>query len=183
VPLSVTAAFIVLALTASSASAYIVVSGGRGLMLPGDPASAPAAAAAETPGATPGSTRERTPPLTGDPTPEPERSPIATATPATAPSPSPSPVPEATASPAPTAEPTSTARPRPTPTTVASRFAGLDRCPAPASCYIYVVRPGDNLFSIANFFGSTLREVQAMNPALGSGASLHAGDEVRLPPP
>jgi hypothetical protein len=44
------------------------------------------------------------------------------------------------------------------------------------------VRRGDNLFSIANYFGVPLRRVYAMNPWL-ENSGLRAGQELRLPPP
>ena len=73
----------------------------------------------------------------------------------------------------------------PTPTTrtkaSASRLALLTPCPDSPDCYIYVVRSGDNLFSIANYFGVPLSTVKAMNPWTKNG--LKAGRELRIPPP
>jgi LysM repeat protein len=43
------------------------------------------------------------------------------------------------------------------------------------------VRRGDNLFSIAKYFGVPLKTVQAMNPWTKSG--LVAGHELRIPTP
>ena len=69
------------------------------------------------------------------------------------------------------------ATPRPT----SNRFALLKPCPGTPDCYIYIVRSGDNLFSIAKYFGVPLKTVQAMNPWTKSG--LVAGKELRIPTP
>jgi len=58
----------------------------------------------------------------------------------------------------------------------------LEPCPNADRCWIYTVRPGDNLFSIANYFGVPLARVYAMNPWLES-TGLRAGQALRLPPP
>ena len=88
--------------------------------------------------------------------------------------PSPSPTPTATPTPEPdrrrrarrrppTPTPTPTAPPPPGAT--ASRLALLKPCPDKANCYIYVVRSGDNLYSIANYFGVPLvKTVKAVEP-------------------
>ena len=55
-------------------------------------------------------------------------------------------------------------------------------CPDAPNCWIYKVRSGDNLFSIANYFGVPLARVYAMNPWLES-TGLRAGQSLRLPPP
>jgi LysM repeat protein len=87
--------------------------------------------------------------------------------------PSPNPTPAAT----PTPEPTAKATPKPK----SSRYALLTPCPGTSDCYIYVVRSGDNLFSIAKYFGVPLKTVQAMNPWTKSG--LVAGRQLRIPTP
>ena len=107
------------------------------------------------------------------PTPEPTAAPTPAPTPTVSPSPSPSPSPTPTATP----EPTAKATPRPT----SNRFALLKPCPGTPDCYIYIVRSGDNLFSIAKYFGVPLKTVQAMNPWTKSG--LVAGRELRIPTP
>ena len=101
----------------------------------------------------------------------PEPTPIPTPTATASPSPSPSPTPE------PTPTPARTAKPKPT----SDRFALLRPCPKTPDCYIYVVRSGDNLFSIARYFGVPLKTVQAMNPWTKSG--LVAGRDLRIPTP
>ena len=57
-------------------------------------------------------------------------------------------------------------------------------CPSPnaSNCWIYTVRAGDNLFSIANYFGVSLDAVYARN-AWARDTPLRAGMELRLPPP
>jgi LysM repeat protein len=58
----------------------------------------------------------------------------------------------------------------------------LAPCPAAPDCWIYTVRSGDNLVSIAHWFGVPLDTVYEMNPwARTSG--LRPGQELRLPPP
>ena len=70
---------------------------------------------------------------------------------------------------APTAKPTS------------GRYALLTACPDRSGCWIYHIRSGDNLYSIANYFGVSLKTVQAWNPWTQSG--LKVGRELRIPTP
>jgi LysM repeat protein len=115
----------------------------------------------------------------------------ATAAPTTAPTPSPTPVasptptPSPTASPSPTPSPATTATPAPTPKPTAkpssSRYALLKPCSGTPACYVYVIRSGDNLYSIANYFGVPLKTVKAWNPWTADG--LKAGRGLRIPPP
>lgn len=114
-------------------------------------------------------------------------SPTATATPTPAPTPSPAPTP--TASPAPTLAPTPTATLAPTPPLTATpapssdRYVLLKPCPGTANCWIYTVRSGDNLRSIANYFGIPYPTVLDMNPQITDPTTIRAGDQVRMPPP
>lgn len=106
-------------------------------------------------------------------TPSPTPSPTPASTPGVAPSPGPAETPTPTASP--------TASQAPTPQPSSDRFALLAPCPDVPDCWIYVVRSGDNLYSIARYFGVPLREVQALNPWTRSG--LRTGRELRIPTP
>jgi hypothetical protein len=110
----------------------------------------------------------------------------AAATPAPTASPSPPPTPSATppATPTPTPGPTPepTAAPTLVPAPTSSRYALLTACPDAARCWIYRVRSGDNLFSIANYFGVSLDSIYDRNPWVRQ-SGLRAGQELRLPPP
>jgi hypothetical protein len=100
------------------------------------------------------------------------------ATPVATPSPSPSPTP----TPSPTATPAPTAKPTPRPTPRSDRYDLLRACPNTPRCWIYRVRSGDNLFSIARYFGVSTDSIYARNPWLRD-RGLRAGQELRLPPP
>jgi len=57
----------------------------------------------------------------------------------------------------------------------------LTPCPSTSDCYVYVIRSGDNLYSIANYFGVSLNRVDAMNPWVSNG--LKVGRGLRIPTP
>ena len=102
--------------------------------------------------------------------------PAATATPV--PTATPTPAPTATATPAPTPEPTV----KPTKKPTSARYALLEPCPNKPKCWIYTIRSGDNLFSIANYFGIPLSTVKRLNPWTET-SRLKAGQHLILPPP
>jgi len=103
-----------------------------------------------------------------------------------APEPSPSRAPEASGSPAPSGSPARTAPPA-SPSAApgggpsASRLAVLKPCPGKSGCYVYTIRAGDNLYSIAHWFGVPLDTVYAWNPAVKSG--IRPGMAIRIPTP
>jgi LysM domain-containing protein len=120
-------------------------------------------------------------------TPPPTLAPTAVPTPEVTPAPSPSPSPDPTATPAPTptatplATPSPASTPRPTARPTSGRYALLEPCPNQSGCWIYVIRSGDNLYSIARYFGVPLATVKAWNPWTANG--LKVGRELRIPPP
>lgn len=160
---------------------FVVSNGGLVLSAAGPTpgASGSVLAEVETAAPTAAPTAEPTPVAT----PLPSSSPTSSSTPT--PSSSPSPTPTPTPSPSRTPTPTPTSTPKPTATSTpkptSNRFALLTPCPNTPSCYIYVIRSGDNLYSIANYFGVSLAKVQAMNPWIKSG--LQVGRGLRIPPP
>jgi cell division septation protein DedD len=105
----------------------------------------------------------------GAPSPEPGSSPSATAS-----------IAAETAEPsvAPTASPSSA----PTPGPSSDRYALLEPCGDAPDCWIYTIRSGDNLVSIARYFGVPFDTVVELNPWTET-TQLVAGQELRLPPP
>ena len=92
--------------------------------------------------------------------------------------------PSASGLPAPTLEPLATVRP----TLVATRelpvaWRGLEACPAPDACYLYVVKRGDTFRAIAARFETTTRKLRKLNPTLGDPNTIRVGSIVRVPPP
>jgi LysM repeat protein len=150
----------VLVTAASAAITFVAASGG--LQLPTAPPAAIVATASPAP--TPGPTSKATPEVSA-----PSATPTATST--TTPSPSP----VATRTPAPT--------PFSTPQATSSRYALLTACPSKPDCYLYTVRSGDNLFSIANYFGVPYDTVLQLNPGIGDPATIQPGTVLTLPPP
>ncbi len=150
---------------------FVVANGGlvlSGAVVSPSPSSS-GLAVVETP--TPGPTSTAATPSTPSPVPTPE--PIVTPEPTPAPTPKPTP--------RPTAEPTPKPTKKPTAQPSSDRYDLLKACPDAPKCYIYVVRSGDNLYSIVRYFGVSQATVEAWNPWVKSG--LKVGRDLRIPPP
>jgi hypothetical protein len=180
VPRAIGASLVVLAVSAVISFGFVMHRGGIDLVsgVTAAPSDAAAVVATSTPApASPAPTSAASPVPTLAPspaaTPAPSPRTVATA------SPRPSPTPSAPPSPAPTPRPTPTSAPG---TASASRLAVLTPCPGQAGCYVYTVRPGDNLFSIAHWFGVPLSTIYAMNPTV-QRTGIHPGMSLRIPTP
>jgi nucleoid-associated protein YgaU len=64
-----------------------------------------------------------------------------------------------------------------------SPFVRLDRCPDAPGCYLYVVRAGDRLSTIAGRFGITTIAILALNPRITDPNAIYSGQTIRLPGP
>lgn len=180
IPRATAAALLVLAVSAGVSFGFVLQRGGIDLPAssaspaPSGQAAVPSPTAASS--APSGSAASVTPTETAAPTP--------------IPTPAPTPIP----TPAPTAEPAPTRTPRPTPAPTAdptaapsggpseSRMALLVPCAGQSGCYVYTVRSGDNLTSIANWFGVQLKTVYAWNPTVKT-QGIHPGDKLKIPTP
>jgi hypothetical protein len=162
-------------LAAFSGSVAFVVARG-GISLPAvaliDASPSPSALAA-APSLEPTPTRAPTPQPTPEPSPTPEPTP--TPTPAPTPTPTPTPTPEPT--------PVVTARPTPAGDPILARFPELRRCPSRSDCYVYVVQPGNNLYSIARYYRVSYDRVLQLTPEITNATNIRAGDIVRMPTP
>jgi len=96
--------------------------------------------------------------------------------------PSATPVPSAAVAAA-TSAPATPARPTPAPTPKPKRYPGLTPCPGEADCYIYVVKSGDALGTIADRYALGLDEVLARNPSIRDPGLIVRGQRIRLPTP
>jgi hypothetical protein len=164
---AVAAALVVLAASFTLSVAFVLANGGLDL-----PATAHG----------PGGSRDlvagaptATPTETGEPSVAPTSAPSALA--------SPEPTPRATPV---TTAPSIPATPRPTPAATphpsSNRYDLLTACPDTPDCWVYVVREGDNLVSIARYFGVPLNVVQERNPWTKT-TQLVAGQKLILPTP
>lgn len=172
---AIAASIAVLAVSAIVSVGYVAAAGGLSVPLT---AAVPPATATATPIAlaTPAASElvaARSPELTATPTPEPTATPTAEPTPTSKPSPLPTATP---ATPRPTPAPT------PKPAATSDRFAVLTPCAGQSNCYVYVIRSGDNLYSIAHWFGVSLDSIYALNPWVRT-TPLRAGQELRIPTP
>ena len=113
----------------------------------------------------------------------PRASEVALASPTTAATAEPTSVPTPTTAASPSPSLAATPSPAPTPTSTSDRYALLEPCPSTPDCYVYEIRAGDNLQSIANYFGVPYDTILAMNPQISDPATIQPGDEINLPPP
>jgi LysM repeat protein len=68
-------------------------------------------------------------------------------------------------------------------TATANRLELLTPCAGQADCYVYVVRSGDNLFSIAAFFGVDLGRVRDLNDWIGADSLIRPRQHLVIPTP
>ena len=168
-------AVVLLVISALTSFTFIVARGGLTL-----PASPPRAAVAPSVAPSGSADRRSSAPIAS----------VRPSTPAAGPSPSESPAATSRASAPPTPAPSVRPRvPAATPATSnpertrrSDRYALLSPCPGQRNCWIYAIRPGDNVYSIARFFGHSLETVYRLNPWTRT-ALLHGGDRLVLPPP
>lgn len=59
----------------------------------------------------------------------------------------------------------------------------LDPCPDRSGCYLYVVRSGDRLSTIAGRYDTTTTAILALNPGITDPNSIRVGQTIRLPGP
>jgi outer membrane biosynthesis protein TonB len=192
VPRATLAALLILVLSAGISFGYVVQRGGLDMPAVAD-AGTPSPEALVTPpteppaelqsGGAPGASAS-----TPDPAPTvrvtPSPTALPTAEPTAKPAPTAEPTAEPTARPTPTAErtPNPTTKPKPSATPRSDRYKLLVKCPDRNGCWIYRIRSGDNLFSIANYFGHSLKTIYTWNPQY-PGTRLKVGAEIRMPPP
>jgi LysM domain len=169
---AISGALAVLVLSFGVSVAFVVANGGLTLPVASVAGSAPPSGTASAVGPT-GSSGGSSPPLASAAATATVASPVG---PTASTEPTPTPAPQAT--PARTPKPTTTPDPKPS----SDRYALLTACPDTPDCWIYVIRSGDNLFSIANYFGVPLDRVKTLNPWTRT-ESLRAGRELILPPP
>ena len=170
----VIASALLLIAAASMSVGFLLVRGSFDLPVTSPGASQFAIAPTASPQPTP-STAASAPAPSALPTTDPTAPASPPATPATT-------APPATATP-PAATPASPTSPPSTPVPSSDRYALLEPCPAAPNCWVYTVRPGDNLVSIVNYFGVPYDTVLDMNPQVGDPTTIRAGDEIRMPPP
>lgn len=176
IPRATVAALVILVLSAGISFGFVIQRGG--LQMPvASPASPSSSAVAVV--ASPTLAPTTPAPATESPaTPEPTEAP----SPSQAPSPTPAPTPPPTPVPTPVPTPAPTVAPTATPAATSDRYAVLVPCPDRDGCWIYTVRAGDNLVSIANWFGIKLSVIYEWNPVYKT-QGIRKGDEIRMPPP
>jgi LysM repeat protein len=162
---AVAAALLVLAASFALSVAFVLANGGLNLPAAAQHPAGSSAGAADVP------TPSATDTVDGSIAPTGSPSPIASPTPLPSPTP-------ATPTPSTSAAPSTAPTPRPS----SNRYDLLTACPNTPDCWIYVVRQGDNLFSIAKYFGVPIQVVEDRNPWTRT-TSLVAGQKLLLPSP
>ena len=179
VPRAIAVSLAVLAVSAGVSFGFVVQRGG--IDLPPSARSSAAAVVASarpSPVVTPAATG---PAGTSTPAPTPEVIDPSSLAPATErPSQPSSAAPSASSEP--TTAPSSSVAPSASTGPSASRLAVLKPCTGQTGCYVYTIRSGDNLFSIAHWFGVPLATVNRMNPTLRA-TGIHAGMQIKIPTP
>jgi LysM domain len=160
---AVAGALVVLAASFALSVGFVLANGGLDLPAAAHPTATASALAADVPAAT------------GSDNVAPTTAPSAIVSPGPTSTPPP-------ATPAPSVAPTPGPTSAPTPNSSSNRYALLSACPESLDCWVYVVREGDNLVSIARYFGVPLSVVQEHNPWTRS-TQLVAGQKLLLPPP
>lgn len=168
IPRAIAASLVVLALSAGISFGFVVQRGGIDLPASGAPSGAAAAVTVAPSAVQP--TVAATAALTPAPSPGATEAPTAKPTASSAPAESPNPP-----TVAPAASPAASGVPSP------SRLAVLKPCASQSGCYVYTVRSGDNLFSIAKWFGVPIDTIYAWNPAAKHG--IRPGDQIKIPTP
>jgi hypothetical protein len=181
IPRATVASILILVLSAGISFGFVIQRGGIDLpVVAGGPAGSEPVAIVATPTLTPDAASDGpTDGATSSISPPEEPAATPTMSPTTSPTATPTPTPEPTTPPSPRPKPT----PRPTATPASTRYALLRPCPDRKRCWIYTVHAGDNLFSIAHYFGHPLSTIYAWNPQYANGGRLRAGDPIRMPPP
>jgi hypothetical protein len=185
IPRATIAALLILVLSAGISFGFVIQRGGIDLPVVGAEQTSPPVAVVASPTAAGSAAPTDAPsqPPTTVPTDVPTAAPTPTPTPAATPTPTPEPTLVPTSTPAPTSRPTPRPTPKPSATPRSDRYALLRPCPDRKRCWIYTVRAGDNLFSIAHYFGHPMSTIYAWNPKYAQGARLRVGDPIRMPPP
>lgn len=63
------------------------------------------------------------------------------------------------------------------------RLALVTPCPGEPDCYLYELRSGDNLTSVATYFGISSEELLERNPSITNPSAVRAGQVIRIPTP
>jgi hypothetical protein len=176
VPRATLAALLILILSAGISFGFVVQRGGIEMPVVAAAPSSSAVAVVTSPSPSPAPSAAPASAAAGTP------SPVASATPNPSPSPSSTPQPSPTPTATPTAAPTAKPTPKPTKKPTSDRYRLLTACANRDGCWVYTVRSGDNLFSIAKYFGHSLKTIYRWNPQYPATA-LKVGAKIRMPPP